>query len=140
MLVICVFLHPTPLQSMLSTCSTNGLNPKPPNYKFILLIFQLFHHICIYIVYVYEYTVAVFRHTTEEASAPITDGCETPYGCWDLNSRPLEEQSVLLTAEPSLQPFSILLYISFLYVFTYFTFFLNGVCAPPSQREVCYFF
>jgi hypothetical protein len=34
---------------------------------------------------------------------PITDGCEPPYGCWELNSEPLEEQSVLLTAEPSLQ-------------------------------------
>jgi hypothetical protein len=28
------------------------------------------------------------------------DGCEPPCGCWDLNSGPLEEQSVLLTAEP----------------------------------------
>ena len=37
------------------------------------------------------------------ASDPMTDGCELPCGCWDLNSGPLEEQSVLLTAEPSLQ-------------------------------------
>jgi hypothetical protein len=34
--------------------------------------------------YLYEYTV----------------GC----GCWELNSGPLEEQSLLLTSEPSLQP------------------------------------
>jgi hypothetical protein len=40
----------------------------------------------------------------KRASDLITDGCEPPYGCWELNSRPLEEQSVLLTAEPSLQP------------------------------------
>jgi hypothetical protein len=32
----------------------------------------------------------------------VTDGCEPPCGCWDLNSGPLEEQPVLLTAEPSL--------------------------------------
>jgi hypothetical protein len=32
----------------------------------------------------------------------ITDGCEPPCGCSDLNSGPLEEQSVLLTAELSL--------------------------------------
>jgi hypothetical protein len=32
------------------------------------------------------------------------DGCEPPCGCWDLNSGPSEEQSVLLTTEPSLQP------------------------------------
>ena len=33
-------------------------------------------------------------------------GCESPCGCWNLNSGPLEEQSVLLTHEPSLQPSS----------------------------------
>ena len=26
---------------------------------------------------------------------PITDGCKPPWGCWELNSGPLEEQSVL---------------------------------------------
>ena len=34
----------------------------------------------------------------------IIDGCEPPFGCWELNSGPLEEQSVLLTIEPSPQP------------------------------------
>ena len=34
------------------------------------------------------------------------DGCEAQCGCWDLNSGPSEEQSVLLTTEPSLQPFT----------------------------------
>jgi hypothetical protein len=38
----------------------------------------------------------------KSSSDPITDGCEPPCGCWELNSGPLEEQSVLLTAEPSL--------------------------------------
>jgi hypothetical protein len=37
-------------------------------------------------------------------SDPSTDGCEPQCGCWELNSGPLEEQSVLLTIEPSLQP------------------------------------
>jgi hypothetical protein len=40
----------------------------------------------------------------KRASDLITDGCEPPFGCWELNSEPLEEQSVLLTAESSLQP------------------------------------
>ena len=40
----------------------------------------------------------------KRASDPVTDGSESPCGCWDLNPGPLEEQSVLLTAEPSLQP------------------------------------
>jgi hypothetical protein len=32
----------------------------------------------------------------------VTDSCELSCGCWELNSSPLEEQPVLLTAEPSL--------------------------------------
>ena len=28
----------------------------------------------------------------------ITDDCEPPRGCWELNSGPLEEQPVLLTS------------------------------------------
>ena len=34
----------------------------------------------------------------------VTDRCEMPCGYWALNASPLEEQPVLLTAEPSLQP------------------------------------
>ncbi|CAO2596736.1 hypothetical protein LEMLEM_LOCUS8734 [Lemmus lemmus] len=34
----------------------------------------------------------------------ITDGCEPPCGCQELNSGPLEEQAMLLTFEPFLQP------------------------------------
>jgi hypothetical protein len=30
----------------------------------------------------------------------VTDGCKPPCGSWDLNSGPLEAQSVLLIAEP----------------------------------------
>ncbi|XP_063140386.1 alpha-N-acetyl-neuraminyl-2,3-beta-galactosyl-1,3-N-acetyl-galactosaminide alpha-2,6-sialyltransferase isoform X5 [Rattus norvegicus] len=44
----------------------------------------------------------------KRTSDVITDS-EPPCGCWDLNSGPLEEQSVLLTAEPSLQPLNALL-------------------------------
>ena len=41
------------------------------------------------------------------------DGCEPPCACWDLISGPLEEQSVLLTAEPSLQTRIVFLKIEF---------------------------
>jgi hypothetical protein len=51
-----------------------------------------------------KYTVSVFRHQ-KRASDLITGSCEPPRGCWDLNSEPLEEQSVLLPAEPSHQLF-----------------------------------
>jgi hypothetical protein len=49
--------------------------------------------------------------TPEEGFGPVTDGCEPPCGIWDLNSEPLEEQSALLTTEPSLQPRKITLYV-----------------------------
>ena len=49
----------------------------------------------IYLFYVYEYTVPVFRHTRRGHWIPLQ---------MELNSGHLEEQSVLLTAEPSFQP------------------------------------
>ena len=60
-------------------------------------IFFLFLKIRLF--YVYDYTVAVFRQI-----GSITDGYESPSGCWELNSGPLEGQLVFLTTEPSLQP------------------------------------
>ena len=38
----------------------------------------------------------------------IIGGCEQPCGCYELNSGPWEEQPVLLTSEPSLQPYHFL--------------------------------
>jgi hypothetical protein len=42
-----------------------------------------------------EYTVTIFRHQ-KRASDLITDGCEPPCGCWELNSGPLEVHRVSL--------------------------------------------
>lgn len=39
----------------------------------------------------------------------ITDSCELSYGCWELKLGSLEEQSVPVTAESSLQPLRIML-------------------------------
>jgi hypothetical protein len=57
-----------------------------------------------YLFYVCEYTVAVLQAHQKRASDSITDGCEPPCCCWDVNSGPSQEQLVLLTTEPSLQP------------------------------------
>jgi len=46
---------------------------------------------------------------TDPLELGVTDSCELPYGSWELNSGPLEEQPLLLTAEPSLHPFEIFL-------------------------------
>jgi hypothetical protein len=44
-----------------------------------------------------------FRHT-RRGHRIITDGCEPPFACWELNSGPLEEQPVLLNTEPRMSP------------------------------------
>jgi hypothetical protein len=55
-------------------------------------------------------TLQLSLDTHEKSAAdPVTDGCEPPCDCWELNSGPLEEQPVLLTNEPSLQPPHLLL-------------------------------
>ncbi|GAB1299023.1 Bifunctional epoxide hydrolase 2 [Apodemus speciosus] len=52
-----------------------------------------------------EYAMELLCKTHQKrASDLITGGCEPPCGCWELDSGPLEEQPVLLTTEPSLQP------------------------------------
>jgi hypothetical protein len=55
----------------------------------------------------YVSTLLLSSDKQKRESDPITDGLEPPCGCWELNSGHLEEQSVLLTAEPSLQPLTV---------------------------------
>ena len=62
----------------------------------------------------------------KRAPDPITDGCEPPCGCWELNSGPLEEQAVLLTSEPSLQLPSAFIFFYFLPFFP-----------PPKTGFLC---
>ena len=57
-----------------------------------------------------EKHVAVVGHTRREHQISLWVVVNhPPCGCWDLNSGSSEEQSVLLTAEPSLQPPTFLL-------------------------------
>uniref|UniRef100_A0A8C6IH03 Uncharacterized protein n=1 Tax=Mus spicilegus TaxID=10103 RepID=A0A8C6IH03_MUSSI len=45
-----------------------------------------------------------YSHLIKDIGHKTWDGCEPSSGCWELNSGPLEEQSVFLTSEPPLQP------------------------------------
>jgi hypothetical protein len=85
--------------------------------------------------HLFKYTVAVFRHQKRE-SGLVTDGCKAPCGCWDLNSGPPEDQSVLLTAEPSLQP--PMAFSNFHSVTS--AFFCLHLYCPLSPSRACYFF
>ena len=76
-------------------CSSDGcqtsVSLSPSLFKGFYLLHIKVHYSCL-------------QTHQERVSDPITDGCEPPCGCWDLSSGPLEDQSVLLTTEPSLQP------------------------------------
>jgi hypothetical protein len=69
----------------------------------VLLTVFFFFFFWKYLFIYFKYTSCLQTHQ-KRASDPIIDGCEPPCGCWELISGPLEEQSVLLTAESSLQP------------------------------------
>jgi hypothetical protein len=47
----------------------------------------------IYLLYIS--TLQLSSDIQERILDLITDGCEPPCGCWDLNSRPLEEEPSL---------------------------------------------
>jgi hypothetical protein len=74
--------------------------PIEQNRKFSMWLdlYSFFLDLFIYFRYM---TTPLLSSDQKTASDPIT-GCEPLCGCWELNSGPLEEQSVLLTAEPSL--------------------------------------
>jgi hypothetical protein len=42
------------------------------------------------------------RRGIESLGNRVTQTCELPYGCWEVNLSPLQEKQVLLTVEPSL--------------------------------------
>jgi hypothetical protein len=46
--------------------------------------------------YMYVHCSCLQTHQKRESDL-VTDGCEPPCGCWDLNSGPSEEQSGALT-------------------------------------------
>jgi hypothetical protein len=80
-----IFIYTAVLNSRLKLCYTGCGNA----FLFFVFLFKciLVHCSCL-------------QTHQKRVSDLITDGCETPCGCWDLNSEPLEEQSVLLPAEP----------------------------------------
>ena len=65
--------------------------------KDVELVLRLYFRF-IYLFYVYEYIVAVFRHTRRGHWIPLRMVVSRHVVVWELNSGPLEEQSVLLTA------------------------------------------
>lgn len=65
-------------------------------------------------LFMYMSTICMYTCVKEEsirqrrASDPTIDGCESPLGCWQLDSGPLKEQLVLLWSHLSSLTFSFL--------------------------------
>jgi hypothetical protein len=54
--------------------------------------------------YMYPGVLRVQKRALNSLELALTGGCEATCGCWELNSGPLQEHQVPLTAEPSLLP------------------------------------
>ena len=73
------------------------------NTKTVNNVIKHFFHRFIFLFILCMWTHCQFLQTHQKrAWNSIRDGWEPPYGSWDLNWGPLEEKSMLLTAEPSL--------------------------------------
>jgi hypothetical protein len=80
------------------TTSKGGVAVAPCEEFILFVLFFFFFKIYLFIIC--KYTVAVFRHTRR--GSQISSSMVVSH-MWLLNSQPSEEQSVLLTTEPSLQ-------------------------------------
>lgn len=67
-------------------------------YVFVFVFLRLF----VYFIWMSTLS-ACMTLLHKRTSDPTTGGFEPSCGYWELNSRPLEEQPVLITAAPSLQ-------------------------------------
>jgi hypothetical protein len=96
--------------------------PAPPQWHVIGLSHTHRRHVWEYsscslflkdlFIYYMKVHCSCLQTLQKRASDFIMDGCEPPCGCWDLNSGPSEEQSALLTTEPSRQPLVAVVLIS----------------------------
>lgn len=66
----------------------------------LLLCMSVFQHVCLYTQVCVR---CPWRPEEELDSLKLgTDSCKLPWGCWELNLYPLEEQELFLTSDSSL--------------------------------------
>jgi hypothetical protein len=59
---------------------------------------------CMYVCYVHAWYPRSSEEGIQSPGMEVIDTYEPPCGCPELNPDPLQEQKVLLTTEPPLQP------------------------------------
>ena len=125
-------------------CSANSPSVQffPPLWilKIFLHLFNLFYvYECFAYMYVCVPCVYMIppRRPEKDIKYPgtgVTDNCEPPCGCWELNLGPLQEQQVLLTSEWSLKaPIYPLIVLLFLIIIS----FVLCVSVLPADMYVC---
>lgn len=62
-------------------------------------------YMCLFCLYVCLYTMYIEPEEAIRAlGTGVEDGFELPFGCWELTTGPMQEQTVLLTIEPPPSP------------------------------------
>jgi hypothetical protein len=80
---VCVCLHvPVCVHVCMCTCVYRS----EIGSSVFLICFSTFFKI--YLFNICEYTINCLQTYQKRASDPVTDGCEPPCGCWELNSGP----------------------------------------------------
>lgn len=76
-------------------------------------------HICLCILYGLGTHRGEKKKVVDLLEVQLHDYSELPYGYLELNLGPLEEQPLVLSAEPSLQPFLAFCFVLFLFFFNF---------------------
>lgn len=61
-------------------------------------------HVCVCVHNVHVWCQQMSEEVVRSLETIVMDGCELQCGCWESDSRLLQEQLVLLNTQPSLQP------------------------------------
>ena len=73
------------------------------DFLFFFLKDKFYPDLTLCILFIWTHSSCLQTHQ-KRASDTVTDGCEPPCGCWELNSGPLEEQTAFLITGLPLQP------------------------------------
>ena len=61
-------------------------------------------HACMHVHYLCAWCLQRPKESVRSLGTRVTDGCDPPNSCWELNLGPMEKKPVLLTTEPFHQP------------------------------------
>ena len=105
-------------------------------YNIFIILLRISQQ-CIYFfkLWVWEFCLDKTEDGGGSPGSDVTDTCEPPCGCWELNPNSLEEEHVLFTADPYLELHNVCLN-SYLCVWVFCLYVcLYMVCIPSVHRD-----